>query len=283
MNGPMHILAQLYQYEEGFYDMRTRYEAMMDGIALSSIDPSVYVTDISEEEPKIRRAGAAYALGDGLRTGRVLRESLTVRVAFEIHEKDVRRRGEICQRIQRWAQGKALSVNYRPGQRLLTVCETQPSVASALRWTQTLEAVFTAYAVPYWEDEIATRISITGNGSASVFIPGTAEYTLVEAVLTNAGSTDITSARLSVDGMNGVAGTAFAFTGICIPPDGALKIAYDDARVLSASVGGKSVLAQRTAESDDDLLSPCGKRVTFTVEGTGAGARTSFSVRGRYL
>lgn len=263
--------------------MRTRYEAMMDGIALSSIDPSVYVTDIREEEPKVRREAAAYALGNGLRTGRAVRESLTVSVSFEIHEADVRRRSEVCQRIQRWAQGKVLSVNYRPDQRLRVVCEAQPAIGSALRWTQALEVVFTAYAVPYWEDVFATRIAVTGNGTASVFVPGTAEHTIVEATLTNTGSTDITSARLSANDRNGAVGTAFVFTGIRIPPGGTLAIAYDDERVLSASIDGRSVLAQRSADSDDDLLAPCGKRVAFTVAEAGAGARTSFSVRGRYL
>ena len=257
--------------------MRTRYEAMMDGIPLSSIDPAIIVTDIQEVAPNVRRTTANYPTGDGQRVLRTVRQSLVVTVCFEIHDQNVRRRADICERVQKWAQGRFLAVNYRPEQRLRVVCETPPQIASSLVWTQQLKATFAAYAVPFWEDALATMITITGNGSASSYVRGTAKEALVEATVQNTGSAAITAATLKAGS------STLAFSGISIPAKGSIVIAYDDDRVLSAKIGSTSVLARRTTASDDDLLAPCGQKVTFSVSGAGAGAKTTFSVRGWYL
>ena len=257
--------------------VRTRYEAYVDDVPLSSVDPAVIVADIAESEPDTRRTTADYPTLDGQRVLRTVRQSLRVTVSFEIHTQDVRRRADICERVVRWAQGRFLKVNYRPEQRLRVVCETPPSVASALSWTQRLTVAFAAYAVPFWEDAQPTRVPVSGNGSVSAYVRGTAAQTLVEATVQNSGSAAITAATLKAGD------TAFLFAGISIPAGGSLVIGYDGARVLSAKIGNASVLARRTTASDDDLLAPCGQRAAFSVSGAGANAKTTFTVRGWYL
>ena len=257
--------------------MRTRYEAFVDDVPLSSVDPAVIVADIAETEPDTRRQTAQYPTGDGQRVLRTMRQALRVTVEFEIHTQDVRRRADICERVVRWAQGRVLKVNYRPEQRLRVICETPPSVTSSLSWTQRLRAVFCAYAIPYWEDAQATRVTVNGNGSQDAYVRGTAARALVEASVENRGNTVIKAVTLKAGD------TAFAFANISIPAGGSLVTGYDDERVLSARIGGTSVLARRTTESSDDLLAPCGQRVTFAVSGAGANAKTTFTVRGWYL
>lgn len=257
--------------------MRTRYEAYVDDIPLSSIDPAVIVTDIQETAPNTRRTTANYPTGDGQRILRSVRQFLRVTVSFEIHTQDVRRRADICERVVRWAQGRFLKVNYRPEQRLRVVCETSPTVTSSLQWTQQLKIVFAAYVVPFWEDAQATKIIITGNGSASAYVRGTAAQALVEATVQNNGSAPITTATLKAGD------TTLAFSGISIPAGNSLVVRYDDARILSAKIGNAGVLSKRTTASDDDLLAPCGQRVTFSAAGVGANAKTTFTVRGWYL
>lgn len=257
--------------------MRTRYEAQIDGISLSSISPAIIVTDIQEAAPNVRRTTANYPTGDGQRVLRTVRQYLRVTITFEIHDQDVRRRAGISERVTRWAQGRYLKVGHRPGQRLRVICETPPAVTSAMQWTQQLKVVFSAYAVPFWEDAVATQVTISGDGDATAYVRGTAKEALVEATVENTGDSAITAVTLKAGD------TAFSFSDISIPSDGSLVIAYDDERVLSSRIGAASVLSKRTTASSDDLLAPCGQRVAFAVNGAGANSKTTFSVRGAYL
>lgn len=256
--------------------MRTRYEAYIDGAPLSSVSPAIYVTDIQEAAPNVRRTTANYPTGDGQRVLRAVRQFLRVTVAFEIHDPSVTSRAGICQRVQEWARGgRFLAVNTRPGQRLMVEVEQQPVVTSALQWTQALKVVFAAYAVPFWQDDPPAAVQIAGNGSATAFVPGNADKSLCEATVENTGSSAITSVTL------GAGDTRMTFSGISIPAKGALRVAYDGDLRLVAQVNGASVLDKRTPESDDDLLTPCGQSVTFTAQ-AGASSKTTFSVRGWY-
>ena len=257
--------------------MRTRYEAEIDGIPLSSVSSSIFVTDIQEAAPNVYRSTVNYPVGDGQRILRTVRQSLRVTVTFEIHDRRIRNRADVCERVQKWAKGRILKVNYRPDQRLRVICETQPTVASALKWTDSLVVVFSTLAVPFWEDALPTRITALGDGGMSAYVRGTAQNALVEATVANTGNETITAATLRAGD------STIAFSGISIPPGGNLALAYDDERVLSAKIGATSVLAKRTVSSDDDLIVPCGQKVAFSVSETGAGAKTTFSVRGCYL
>ena len=150
--------------------MRTRYDVYMDNLPLSAVDPAIYVTDVQETQPAYDTTAMARARGDGSRVTRRVRDSLQVRVYFAVRETDVGRRRDIIQRAAAWAMGgRYLAIGDRPGQRLRVVCDTLPSVTSALRWTQDLIMVFTAYAMPYWEADTPIRAGFTGtSGTAAI-------------------------------------------------------------------------------------------------------------------
>lgn len=257
--------------------MRTRYDAYIDGEPLSAVSSAIYVTDIREAAPNVRRTTANFPAGDGQRVLRAVRQYLRVTVAFEIHDQSVRRRQEICSRVQEWAAGQFLAVNTRPEQRLRVEIEQQPVVTSALGWTDALSAVFSAYGVPYWEDEYATEVRTEGSAEAEAYVPGTAAQTLVGATVENTGSAPMTAVTLRAGD------SQMTFSGLSIPKGSKLELVYTDGRLLTATAAGASALARRTVESADDLTVPCGKRARFSARATGGTAKTTFYVRGLYL
>lgn len=258
--------------------MRTRYDAAIDGYFLSWLDPAIYVLDIRESAPAIRRTTANAPTGDGQRVLCSQRQYLRVTVDFEIHTQDIRARQEICQRVQAWAQGRYLTVNTRERQRLRVLCETQPVVTSALKWTDPLSVTFAAYELPYWEDLQETRVHIpSGQWFTSWHVPGTARATLCEVTVSNVGSSPVTAMTLAAGD------SRLIFAGISLPTGGTFALSYSDELTLSARIGETSVLAARTTESDDDLLAPCGQDVTFIAQASGNTLEADFRFRGLYL
>ncbi|MGN0747314.1 MAG: hypothetical protein ACI4ML_11605 [Aristaeellaceae bacterium] len=257
--------------------MRTRYDVYMDSLPLDAVDPAIYVTDVQETPASYDATTMKRAKGDGLRVLRRLRDSLQVRVTFMVRETDVGRRREIVQRVSAWAMGgKYLSLGDRPGQRLRVACETLPGITSALKWTQELTMVFTAYAMPYWEAETPTRASFTGkSGTAAIRQAGTAPCFL-EAEISNTSGSTMTSLSLTADGQT------MAFTGMALGAGKTLKIYYDDSWLLRAEVDGASVLNRRTADSADDLILPPGKATTVTIAADKA-VTVTLKARGLWL
>ena len=257
--------------------MMTRYACALDGIALNSISDAIFITDIAENAPRVRRTTMEYPTRDGLRVLRENRQSIGVTVTFEIHEQSVTRRKGICQQVQSWAQpGGFLTINDRPEQRLRVRCDTLPLVGSSLRWTQALSIIFTAYLIPYWEDETETVVTLNGNTSQNINVPGTAGETRVRATMKNTGTAAITNARIT-------AGDTFmAFDGIQLPAGGALTIGYDEPGRLLLRVGETSIYARRTPESSDDLLLASGQVSAVSVSANGT-TQTTVGARGLYL
>lgn len=256
--------------------MRTRYIVALNGVELSSLAPEIIVTDIVHNAPLRELKTSDIAGINGKLYTRTVTSSTGVTVYFEIHTQDVRRRAMIMEDVQRWAMnGGVLTTGDRPDRRLDVVCESLPAVGSALKWTGSCSIGFTAYAVPFWEDETPRRVSISGNGSKSLYVPGFAAPAGVEAAVRNAGSGKITSVQLT-------AGETFMeFTGLSLAAGKTLAIGHDERGLLTAKIGETSVLAKRTAESSDEMELEPGKTALFSVRTDGS-ASTVFEVRGRY-
>ena len=103
--------------------MLTRFQVQLDGIDLHQLDENVYIIDVTEEAPSpiIRTGGTTKPFGSHVID--IRRDMLRVLVTCEVHEYDVTRRAEIIGKLAAWAQGRMLTVNYRPGRRLRVVCE----------------------------------------------------------------------------------------------------------------------------------------------------------------
>ena len=257
--------------------MRTRYMVGLDGVELSAIAPEIIVTDITHNAPvrEIRSSGIAGR--NGKLYTRTVTSSTGVTVSFEIHTPDVRRRASLMEEVQRWAMpGGVLTTSDRPDRVLRVVCESPPTIGSAQKWTGVCSIGFVAYAVPFWEDETPRRVSITGNGSKTLFVPGFAAPAGVEAKVTNTGSSSISSVTLTAGE------TSMTFAGVAVEAGKTMTIAHDMRGLLTARIDGTSVLDKRTPESSDELELDPGKHATLSVTTDGT-ASTTFEVRGRYV
>ncbi|MGN0970885.1 MAG: hypothetical protein ACI4OY_02945 [Aristaeellaceae bacterium] len=257
--------------------MRTRYDVYMDNLPLSAVDPAIYVTDVQETPASYDTTTLQRAKGDGLRVLRRLRESLQVRVTFMVRETDVGRRRDIVQRVSAWAMGgKYLAIGDRLGQRLRVMCETLPGITSALKWTQELTMVFTAYAMPYWEAETPIRASFTGTWGTSVIRNTGTAPCFLEAEISNTSGETLTGVAMEADGH------AMGFSGLSLGAGKTLKLFYDDNWLLRAEVDGASVLNRRTSDSADDLMLPPGKATTVTISAEKA-VSVTLKARGLWL
>ena len=248
--------------------MISRYEAYMDGIALSSIDPSIYILNIEPGDASRKFKSNKVAGRYGLRLSGVEVESTSETITFEIHEYDTVKRMAICQNVQKWAKGEILTVSDRPGQRLRCVCESLPKV-NARDWTEAISMTFTAYNPPFWEEETKTVVSITGTSvNQTVYVPGNAEEALVElSVKANASAGGFTVA------VNEVQLTVLVSMAV----NDVVTITYDKKGIQSIKKGNTSILDKRTGA--DDLLAKCGVLNVFALS-SDASVTATFSVRG---
>lgn len=245
--------------------MITRYEAWLDAIPLSGIDPAIYITDIQEKEPIMNVVTVARSAGDGLFTLRRSREALSVQIKFQVREYDTARRKDIAQKIAAWAKnGGMLAISDRPRQVLRVEMDAAPRVTSALKWTQELSLTLTAYAFPYWQEDTPEELQ-TG-GTASIMVQGDAPRAMVDAVVNASAST------VSVS----VGDQTITLADISTGP---LEIRHGDDGILRILSNGAPVLSKRTTNSADDLFALPGEENTFSV----SGGTATFYVRGAWL
>ena len=258
--------------------MMTRYSVWLNKNGLSDIDPSIIVLDIAYNAPRMQTITAARAKMPGVMVTKRQMQYASVTVTFEIHETSVRRRQMVLQKIQQWAKnGGWLTTNDRPGQRLCVICDSMPTVTSALKWTEKMRLTFTAYERPYWEDEYAQRASVSGtSGNASIYIGGVADEAPVSVNVTNTSGAPINRLTLTVGE------TMFAFENLALQAGEVLEIGYDEHANLYMRAGGESRMDRRTGESSDDLLAACGAHTWCSVAADNA-VSAAFMARGLYL
>lgn len=248
----------------------TIHDCTLNGVSLSSLDKRICVLDVQEDAPEI--ALVPHALPRGGQRLHLTRQSLTVRIKFAIHEANPTRRKAVLQAVCAWAmKGGTLTLSDRPGKQLCVDCTSCPAVA-AEDWTAPMTLVFTTTHCPWWEDAAPT--SVSGSSSMTLALSGTADFSPVDVTVTNGGDAAVTLLSIRCGD------SYMIFSGVELPVGGTLAVRHE-AGVLSAAIGGESVLAHRTAGSDDLLLAPCGKSCTVSVTG-GSGLTATFSARGRY-
>lgn len=281
------------------------FDVTIGSVALSTLSDKIYIRDIIEEpyEEEIFKASKAYYAGQ--RVSKKVRRALSVRVVFVVRERNPQKRAEIFDSIASWAESdRTLYVNYRTitrvtesgytyteGRRLSRVVVTEPpAITSANKWTQDVAITFTAFDVPYWEDESKYMYSFSANTldifsryqySGNIYNRGTAESPVTMRI-TNDSSSQLQS-------MNIRCGNSwFYFENLDIDPGAGLEIDYDsDSGILqilerrSDGLLGANKMPCRTAESQDDLMiSPGAVSVQVSANVAVSGY---FYCRGRYL
>lgn len=252
--------------------MITRYKVWIDNIGLQDLDDAICITDIKEKTPKLNAVTAAKPLGGGSHLLRLRRESLSITVRFAIRAYDIAVRKRIMSAVRAWAHEGYLSINDRPGQRLWVVCDKPPAVESALKWTAETEMTFTAFALPYWEEDTPSTCTYTGSkGNATLNSTGSLESAL-EATITPTAA--LHSFTISANG------SVFSFAGLNIASGNAVIISHTPQGILRVKSGSASLLGKRTAASADEIIiKPGANTISFTSD---ASCTAVFSTRGRY-
>lgn len=252
--------------------MLTRYGVWLDGVALDEIDPTIYILDIQEQLPQTKITTESWGgMRDGTRFVREKTQTLSVMVRFAVREYDVARRKAIISDIAAWARkGSILTVNDRPGQRLVVKCTSMPVTASALKWTDTLSVTFTAFFWPFWEADAETSAVMSGSTGETLqmFVPGNGEYAYLSGQLSFSGIASVTITA---------GDTRYEIQNV----RGDLQWGYEDG-VLYIRSGGGSAMAHRTPESSDDLLVLPGRDNEITISATAAISGRIFT-RGCFL
>lgn len=252
--------------------MTTQYDCALNGILLSSVDDRICVLDVQENAAKLRTTALSRP-PEGQHLIRQTRESLTVKVRFAIHEENAIRRRMVLQSVQAWAaKGGLLTTSDRPGQQLTVICTETPSM-SADDWTEALTLAFTTTHCPFWEDAEPTLI--TGSGAMPFTVPGTADFTPVDVLVVNTGTSTVN--RLSLH----CGSTYIIFEDIFLPVGGTFLMRTASG-VLSAHIDGESVLRNRTPGSADLPLVPCGQECIVNALALQP-LEATFTARGRYV
>ena len=254
--------------------MISRHEAILNGVALSSVSPLIYITDISYPAPTVQTSLYTVAKRQGGRIRRRYIDKNSVVISMMIRAYDVRRRQEICNAIGKWAKdGGILETRDRVGQRLRCVCDNFPTVTSALRWTDPVTVTLSAYEQPFWEEVFPSQLTLTGtSATGALYVPGNAEEAFIEAKIT-AGAALSSIAMTAGD-------KTMTLSGLSVASGGIITISYDDEMIQSIKTGNTSLLSKRTGA--DDLLAECGGETTISISAS-ASVTAEFSARGLWL
>ena len=254
--------------------MISRYEAILNGTALSAVDPDIRILDISHDPPTLQTEKYDVANRNGERTYSRYRGTASITISFELSKYSIAKRQTVCQQVCAWAKnGGILETNDRPGQRLRCICEKFPAVASAMRWKDTLQMTFTAYALPFWEEKFPQELTLSGtSGGGTLYVPGNYDGACAEVTVT-AGAT---LTRLTLNAGD----TSITLEGLSVPAGSTIVISYDENMIQQIKTGNISLLNKR--KGNDDLLIKCGEinALSFTANGN---ATVKFSVRGLWL
>lgn len=255
--------------------MITRYRAWMDGQGLDDLDPSIIIRDIVESVPKIKTNTASIMGRSGIYMISRYRETLTVTIQVEIHEYSTQRRKAVAEKIAAWAKDGILAISDRPGQVLRVVCDKDPIIASAMKWTGVIQISFVAYDMPYWSEEYPVMASGTGKELAlSLAPPGNAEECDLDVSITAGGSVR----EIQIDTPLSV----MKLRELAMKKNDVLTVGHDDKGILGIHINGQSAMGKRTVDSSDDLLIRPGSGSTIKI--TADGPVSAFaSARGVWL
>lgn len=254
--------------------MISRYEAWLNGVSLSSISSKILILDIQYPSATIKNETFLAAKRHGARLHRRYIDKASVTIVFEIREYSLTARQSVCADIVRWAKnGGVLKTIDRPGQRLRCVCDKHPSIQSAMKWTDALSITFSAYALPFWEEETPVELTLSGQESeGNLFVPGNVDEAFVEIEAIIGSHTENIAF--------GTNNRRIELYGITAEEGQTITLTYDDEMIQSIKIDGVSLLGHRSQA--DDLIAFCGQtnKVGFSSWGT---ADVTFKVRGLWL
>ncbi len=250
------------------YDVRLNHKSLTDAA------PSIYIVDVTEEEPKEKAQTAATGT-NGTRLLRVNRESLSVAMDFVLRDQNPDERAKAYNRVMQWARGGGyLYTSDRPGQRLYVDRVELPGLGSVKKWAGVITARFLAYARPYWESAFPAVKTLSGTNAAGQLVPpGNADGCFVAAEVTVTGM-----------GLNTLTLTAgesvMQFTGLGLARGQKLSVVYRADGLLQITANGQSAMSKRSGADDLELFPGVYGNVGFSSD---AACNVTFRTWGRWV
>lgn len=240
--------------------MKSRHEVYLNDIPLESISPKIRVLDIAYKPGTLSVDTYERSIASGSIVKFTRRESYTVTVSFALLAYSVRERTVLMQEIAKWAsKGGKLVCSDRPRQFLYCICTQLPVIDSAQKWSDGVKMVFTAYGLPFWQDDEFTTFAVSGQNSSGLISDKGVEDGYPEVRLV------VSSGTLNTLSIN-VGETYMNFTGLGIPANGNFVITHAwDTWLLQILGNGASVYSKRTEDSWDELRSKAGEINTIVV------------------
>ena len=251
--------------------MISRYEVWLNDMALSAVDPSIYITDIKYEPVKREYTTPRLMHRDGVFSGNPYISESSVTITFMARKYSTSERQAVIQGVVAWAAKDGwLRVSDRPEQEIYVRCTAFPAAESVRGWTDDIEVEFTAYDFPYWQDRYPQVFELDDGDSETVNVIS-AFPAVVEAEIT-AGAA-VTSFTVTAGN------TSIALTDLSLSANDVVLIRYTaDSHILEIKKGTTSLLDKRTTASSDDLIMQPGENtVSFTAS---ADATCKLSVKG---
>lgn len=258
---------------------RHNYNVRLNGAStgLADIDERIYITNIREtvKEDVTIMDKARY---DGQWPMVQSRSSLEVTIQLMIKEESPEQRRQVTGKIIAWCEDGAMRISSRPNQFLVGTFVKYP-LGKMQAWTDKLELVFTAYGLPYWqEDEMNMLRFQMKNGSTAITPKGNTEYCYMEFTATNVEDTEMTSLMITT-GLGEDELSVMYLPGISVKQGESVKVYYDLMHKLHVTAPGTDY-ANRSIDSSDDLILVPRKSNTLTIS---ASRECKFEVSARGL
>jgi len=253
-----------------------RYDVLLNGVSLASVSDKIYIIDVQEADPKLSIATVDNAKYQGLRMTERSRQSRTVKITFQVRERNSAARAAILDDVMGWIADGDLAVSYRPNQLLRVKWTDLPAVGSALRWADTLSVSFTAYTDPYWVTVDRTTVTATCLAGVAKIITLAPAGSVADAYLEFDATAAEAVATLSV----AANGREWTFSALGLAAGDILRAYYDADGYQRFAKNGTSVYEKRAGDDDILLTARTANIITVTASGD-----MSFKAmaRGRYL
>ena len=256
-----------------------KYEAWLNGRALSAVSPEIYISSIRYEPPQLTVQTSEAAKRNGLLLESTKWGAGKVTISFVMHRMPGHIRQRIIQEAAAWAAaGGVLQISDRLGQQLHVACFQPPYVADGCDFRTPMSIVFQAYDRPFWEETQASSLTLPAgtSGSDYLFVPGNAGNTLCEITVTPGSGNTLNTIGI------GCGTTVLNFSDLGATNANPLKVRYDDRQIMSIKVGSSSAMGKRTAASADDILMKCGQ-TNLCSYSANVSVTATFSARGLWL
>lgn len=247
---------------------------------LDELDQSVVIRRIETGTPRETIKAVSTMGGFGQRITSQHWETLECAVSFAINKpkRDISGRRSVFDTVNAWAYGTGwLECTERPGRRMWADKVTCPEPGDLWDWTDEYTITFSAYGVPFWQDEEAEEETDTLEADTYKYISmvvGGNVRTVLDLEYTNTSGGAVSTFSAAVNGRT------IGLSGFSLANGKKLILTHGTDGLLRITADGTSIYSKQAEGADDLYLEPGYNTVSVRAGGAGSVTVSAF---GRYL